>query len=221
MVGGDHAGHNGDDPAYSGPSFLWEKRLWNSGYSYIAGVDEAGRGALAGPVVAAAVILSPQQLINGLNDSKKLTANNRDRLYGEIMHRSLAVGVGISSNREIDTLNIWGATCLAAQRALARIHVPVQYVLMDGSLRVKGLRIPQSPLPKGDAISSSIAAASIVAKVRRDRIMNYLDKLYPLFRFDLHVGYGTRLHRSRIQEYGPCIQHRHTFEPISQLKLWD
>ena len=186
----------------------------------MAGVDEAGRGALAGPVVAAAVILSPHHIIKDLNDSKKLTPKNRDRLYRIIIHRSVSIGVGIASSREIDQQNIWSATCLAARRALTRIHVPVQYVLMDGSLRIKNLDIPQDPIPKGDTISSSIAAASIVAKVRRDRIMKYLDQVFPLFRLDLHMGYGTTSHRTMILEHGPCKQHRHTFGPISQMRLW-
>jgi len=219
MTGGGHT-KRGTDSIQSGPSFLWEERLWNGGYSYVAGVDEAGRGALAGPVVAAAVILSPHHIIKDLNDSKKLTPKNRDRLYRIIMHRAVSVGVGIASSREIDQQNIWSATCLAARRALTRIHVPVQYVLMDGSLRIKNLDIPQDPITKGDAISSSIAAASIVAKVRRDRIMKYLDQVFPLFRLDLHMGYGTTSHRTMILEHGPCEQHRHTFGPISQMRLW-
>lgn len=216
-----HLEYDGDYIRKDGPSLVSEQELWQSGYTFVAGVDEAGRGALAGPVVAAAVILSPRTVIDGLNDSKQLSSNHRNRLYRDIMYRSVSVGVGIASSREVDYFNVWGATCLAALRALGRMRVPVQYVLMDGSLPIKGLRISQSTLAKGDAKSSSIAAASIVAKVRRDRIMKYLDHAFPLYRFDIHMGYGTDLHRSLILEHEPCEQHRHTFEPVSQMRLWE
>jgi ribonuclease HII len=197
--------------------------LYEQGYSLIAGLDEAGRGCLAGPVVAAAVILPlqrPQEevmtLFSGVNDSKQLTASTRERLYEIIMQHALAVGVGLGSAHLIDQINILQATKHAMHEALSHLSLQPQALLLD-ALTLPNLTLPQRSLIKGDSRSLSIAAASIIAKVTRDRLMLELHQQYPLYGFDRHKGYGTREHVEALRRYGAISEHRRTFAPVSEL----
>lgn len=190
------------------PSFRREKALQKKGYALVAGVDEAGRGPLAGPVVAAAVILNKP--IKGLNDSKLLSSSKREQLFSVIQSEALAVGVGIVSHKIIDRINIYQATRLAMKKAIQGLGVEPHYILIDGNLKL-AIEISQASLVEGDQKSFSIAAASIVAKVTRDRIMLRYHKKNPQYGFDRHKGYGTKLHFERLQEHGPCFIHRRTF----------
>jgi ribonuclease HII len=187
---------------------------------FVAGIDEAGRGALAGPVVVAAVVLRPWERMDGVQDSKQLTPRRRELLYRDVTRQAVAVGVGVASPREVDMLNVWHATCLAARRALQKLPVPVQHILMDGCLSILGVVVPQTPIVDGDARCLSIASASIVAKVRRDRMMELLGSRYPSFEFHRHKGYGTPRHTARLRLDGPVDQHRMTFAPLAQPELW-
>ncbi len=202
------------------PDRSFEEELWARGLRFVAGVDEAGRGALAGPVVVAAVVLRPGEVIDGVRDSKQLSPRCRLGLYQEILRRALAVGVGCASPREIDRLTIWGATCVAARRALRRLEVPVEHVLFDGALTLRDVHIPQTAVVHGDARVLSIASASIVAKVRRDRMMDQLDRNLPGYGFSRHKGYGTPGHVARLRELGPSRSHRLSFAPLAQIELW-
>ena len=195
---------------------LWEieRELNTEGFVTICGVDEAGRGPLAGPVFAAAVILPYCIMINGLNDSKKLSAANRERLFDEITAKSLAYAVASADNFEIDRLNILGATYLAMNRAIDSLPIKPQLALIDGN-RNSGIVSPSKYIVGGDGKSASIAAASILAKVSRDRLMNNLAEEYPQYGFEKHKGYGTKLHYESLEKYGPCRIHRETF-----LKKW-
>ena len=184
----------------------------------IAGVDEAGRGPLAGPVVAAAVILDPERPIPGLADSKKLTANRREELASEIRVRALSWSVAWADAAEIDALNILAATMLAMRRAILGLSVMPFKVEIDGNrlpdLTFGGLIITGEAIIGGDAKVASISAASIIAKTMRDRIMIDIDDLYPVYEFARHKGYGTEVHRQRLQRHGPCEQHRRSFAPV-------
>lgn len=180
----------------------------------VAGVDEVGRGPLAGPVVAAAVILAPQDVPQGLNDSKVLAAEEREQLYEEIMARAIAVAIASASAREIDHINIRQATHLAQRRALAALAIVPRFALIDGNDLPAELRCPGRTIVKGDAISASIAAASIIAKVTRDRLMTKLCRIYPAYGFSRHVGYATREHLAAIEARGPCPFHRMSFSPF-------
>lgn len=183
----------------------------------VCGVDEAGRGPWAGPVVAAATMFANAAAIpQGLNDSKKLTAKKRDMLFDRI-HASAQVGVGIASVEEIDTWNIWGATSLAMKRAVDALIVPPHVALIDGNRIPKGIHCEVRAIVKGDATSLSIAAASIIAKVTRDRLMAELARQYPHYGFDRHAGYGTPEHQNALQIHGPCAAHRRSFAPIARL----
>jgi ribonuclease HII len=192
-----------------------------SRYDHVAGVDEAGRGPLAGPVVAAAVILDPGKPIDGLRDSKKLTAARREKLAGEIRERSLSWSVAWSEPAEIDTLNILEATMLAMRRAVLGLdRVPTE-VRVDGN-RLPNLRIPGGEIPGvaiigGDVSVAVISAASIIAKTTRDGMMRALDAVYPEYGFASHKGYGTVDHRERLLEHGPCPEHRRSFAPVKAL----
>lgn len=197
-----------------GPTEEFEQEARRCGYRRIAGVDEAGRGPLAGPVVAAAVILPVRCRLIGVDDSKQLSASERDRLYAAIMDRAVCVGVGSSTAEEIDRINILEATKLAMRRALAELSPAPDYVLID-AVSLTGLAMPVRPIIKGDALSLSIAAASIVAKVTRDRLMAQFHKAYPQYNFLSHKGYGTEEHLVRLAEYGPSPIHRRTFAPVS------
>lgn len=184
----------------------------------IAGVDEAGRGPLAGPVVAAAVILDPHTTIGGLADSKKLSATRRDSLAASIKQRALSWSVAWADTAEIDALNILAATLLAMRRAILRLTISPVGVRVDGNrlpdLTFAGKQIAGEAIVGGDDSVAAISAASIIAKTTRDRIMVALDGLYPNYEFARHKGYGTEAHRERLQQYGPCEQHRQSFAPI-------
>ena len=184
----------------------------------IAGVDEAGRGPLAGPVVAAAVILHPDNEIEGLADSKKLSAKRRNELAQQIRQRALSWAVAWSNPGEIDELNILAATMLAMWRAIAGLSVLPTAVQVDGNrlpdLRFGDTSIEGEAIVKGDAKVPAISAASIIAKTTRDGIMEFLDRIHPEYDFARHKGYGTEIHRARLQEYGPCEHHRFSFAPV-------
>ncbi len=188
----------------------FEQALWQQGIQAIAGIDEAGRGPLAGPVVAAAVIFPKDCIIDGVNDSKKLSAKRRDFLFDKIHAQALAVGVGMVDHMEIDRINILQATMLAMKYALEHLSVPPDYILVDGNYFThKNYRF--KTIIEGDAKSFTIAAASIIAKVTRDRLMMELDAQYPEYGFAKHKGYGTKQHLDAIRQYGLCAIHRKTF----------
>ena len=176
----------------------------------VCGMDEAGRGPLAGPVAAAAVILPKDCRILYLNDSKKLTAARREALYEEICQKAVAYGVGLASAEEIDELNILQATYLAMKRALDQLS-QTPAVLLNDAVTIPGVTIPQVPIIKGDAKSLSIAAASVLAKVTRDQIMTACDPIFPEYGFARHKGYGTAAHIEALRTFGPCSMHRRTF----------
>ncbi len=184
-----------------------------SGPGLVAGVDEAGRGPLAGPVVAAAVILDELQPVKGLRDSKRLTALRRERLFDQIMARALCVAIGEASAEEIDRLNILQATMLAMQRAVARLRLPPSKVLVDGN-RLPVLEASALAIVKGDAKVAAISAASIVAKVHRDRLCLQLHERFPAYGFERHKGYPTVAHLQALREHGPCPEHRRSFAPV-------
>jgi len=188
----------------------YESSLYRIGYQLIAGIDEAGRGALAGPVVASAVILPKNKLIPGLTDSKQLTEPQRERFYEKLQQQALAIGTGIISNEEIDGSNILKATLKAMAVAIYSLSVNPDYILIDGN-KAPVLSIPHKAIPKGDSQSISIAAASVVAKVTRDRLMCELHEIYPQYGFNKHKGYPTRQHRTAIAQFGPCSIHRLSF----------
>jgi ribonuclease HII len=196
------------------PDFRVERDLRGRGIWPVAGIDEAGRGPLAGPVAAAAVILDPGKLPRGLNDSKKLSSSERDRLYDEILMHAQAVAVAFASAAEIDQINIRQATFLAMRRALIALSAAPCHVLIDGKDVPPDLGVPAEAVIKGDAAIASIAAASIIAKVTRDRLMRRLCALYPAYRFSQHFGYGTKAHLAAIAEHGPCPFHRLSFRPF-------
>ena len=189
----------------------FEYACHQNGYRQIAGIDEAGRGALAGPVIAAAVILPPNCVIRGLNDSKQLSEKQRERLCDDIQRAAVSIGIGAVDNRDIDRLNILKATLLAMQVAVEKLTPPPDYLLVDG-LYLPKVDIPGEALPKGDSRSYSIAAASIIAKTTRDRLMIALDSTYPTYGFRKHKGYPTSQHRQAIAQFGASDIHRHTFK---------
>lgn len=201
-------------------SLIHEDRLAAMGFDSIAGIDEAGRGPLAGPVVVAAVILPSGYDLAGLNDSKKLTARARDRLYSAITTDPDIRWTSVSiSPQEIDRLNILGATHTGMRLVWEKLLPRPAYALIDG-LPVPNFPCPQTALVGGDGISLSIAAASIIAKVDRDRIMLECDRLYPEYGFGKHKGYPTREHFAKLRAHGPCPIHRRSFAPVAQAELW-
>lgn len=202
------------------PDFAFESAHWNSGCRFVAGVDEAGRGPLAGPVVAGAVVLPEGFFLKGLNDSKKLTENQREECYAVLTADSrVRWAAGTASVEEIDQLNILRASHEAMRRAVRALGDPVpDMVLIDG-LPVREFGWPQQAVVKGDALSLSIAAASIIAKVVRDRMMKSLDESFPHYQFSRHKGYGTALHLAALQQHGPSPHHRRSFQPVAQLTL--
>lgn len=183
---------------------------------YIAGVDEAGRGPLAGPVVAAAVILNPSKPIDGLADSKQLTEKQREALFVLIQENALAYGVGRAEVEEIDRINILQATLLAMQRAVAALSVLPHLVLIDGN-RAPKLICETKTIIAGDQTEPAISAASILAKVTRDREMIILDQQFPLYGFAKHKGYGTKDHLAALKQHGPCLIHRRSYAPVREL----
>jgi ribonuclease HII len=186
---------------------------------WIAGVDEAGRGPIAGPVVAACVVLPPCHTLTGIADSKQLAPAQREALYDAITRHALAWAIGLASPREIERYNILQASLLAMRRAVLALPLPPQRVLVDGKHAIPNLPLPQQAVVGGDALEESIAAASILAKVARDRIMRELDRLYPQYGFAQHKGYPTALHLERLRQYGACPAHRRTYAPVAQLRL--
>jgi ribonuclease HII len=195
-----------------------EQAYWEAGRSFIAGVDEVGRGPLAGPVLAAAVVLPPGVAIRGIDDSKKLTPERRAELYAQIRAQAIAIGVAGASTREVDRINILRASQLAMKRALERLGRTPDHVFVDG-LPVPGLGFQHTAVVDGDAKVHCIACASVVAKVVRDRIMQLLASRYPGYGWDTNVGYGTAEHRGAIVELGLTPHHRRSFEPNSQFTL--
>lgn len=193
----------------------YELNLYNSGVKYIAGIDEAGRGPLAGPVVVGCVIMPKDSFIEGVNDSKKISEKKREKLYEEITNEAIAWSVGIVDEKEIDEINILNATKKALTQAIEKMEIKPDRILVDALEHIDTLGIPYTSIIKGDANNYSIAAASIIAKVTRDRIMYEWDKVYPQYGFASHKGYGTAKHIQAIIENGPCILHRKTF-----LKDW-
>ena len=194
----------------AGAPYRFERAAWRRGITRLAGVDEAGRGPLAGPVVAAAVVLAPEARIAGVDDSKRLVPEERRRLFDVIQARALAVAVAVVDQVTIDRINILEATRRAMGQALAALAVEPELVLTD-FVSVPGLRCPQRNLVEGDRRSASVAAASIIAKVTRDRLMEEADREFPLYGFGRHKGYATAEHREALERHGPCALHRRTF----------
>ncbi|MDO4832960.1 MAG: ribonuclease HII [Clostridia bacterium] len=197
-------------PEKTTPTYEYEHKAYDSGFKCVCGIDEAGRGPLAGPVFAAAVVLPVDCEIPGLNDSKKLTEKKRDALFEVIIEKAIAYSVASASEKEIDEINILNATYLAMNRAFDGLSVKPDMALIDGN-REPGVDAMQKTVVKGDSKSMSIAAASILAKVSRDRYMLEIAKLYPQYEFQKHKGYGTKLHYERIRENGISDVHRKTF----------
>lgn len=192
------------------PDYSFERAALEEGFTLVAGTDEAGRGPLAGPVYAAAVILPIGLVIEGLDDSKKLTPRRRERLDEQIRAEAVACGIASASVEEIDGLNILNAAQLAMRRALAMLSPAPDCILVDGNV-ARGFPIPARTVIKGDSLSMSVAAASVLAKVARDRWCEEIDKLYPEYGFAKHKGYGTACHMAKIREIGPCPLHRKSF----------
>lgn len=193
--------------------YAYEHEAQSRGYSRIAGIDEAGRGPLAGPVVAAAVILGKWGH-PGIGDSKKIAAGKRELLFEQIMEHAAAVGIGITGVGEIDSINIYNAAKTAMCKAVSNLYIQPDFLLID-AMKLP-IDISQLAIIKGDALSISIGAASIIAKVSRDRIMLDLHDKYPQYGFNKHKGYGTALHLQKLKEYGPCSFHRKSFSPVKQ-----
>lgn len=196
-----------------------EQKIFAQGYKLVAGVDEAGRGPLAGPVVAACVIIGPDFKIDDedlklINDSKKLSPKRREKLFSIIKKKVLAVEIGVVNHQVIDRINILQATFAAMRQAIMRLPVQADFVLVDGNLKIPQLKIEQEAIIDGDAKVFVIAAASIIAKVSRDWLMMEADKEYPEYEFVRHKGYGTKKHLEKIKEFGPCPLHRLSFAPF-------
>ncbi len=193
------------------PDFTIENSFKDKGYKYICGVDEAGRGPLAGPVCAAAVILPDDIFIEGLNDSKKLTEKKREALFPIIKEKAVAWSVSFASVEEIEEFNILNSTYIAMNRAINSLNIKPDFALIDGNRVPKDITVDCQTVVKGDALSCSIAAASIIAKVTRDRLMDEFHKEYPQYGFIKHKGYGTALHYKAVDEFGLCPIHRPSF----------
>ncbi len=199
-----------------------EKKLFKNGYKYISGVDEVGRGSLAGPVVAACVVIDSHFLkikkeIKSINDSKQISSKIRKELYNIINKHSLSVSIGICFENIIDKINILQASLLASQVAVNNANNKIDIVLMDGSYKIPEINLEQKTIIKGDAKIATIAAASIIAKVYRDKIMTEIDSKYPQYNFKENKGYGSAYHRKKIHEIGPCKIHRKSFSPMKNL----
>ncbi len=190
--------------------WLYETEKKNEGYKYVAGVDEAGRGPLAGPVFAACVILPDDCIIDGINDSKKLSEKKREQLFEEITKKAVCYSIASINEKIIDEINILNATHMAMNKAVDEMKIKPDYVLIDGN-SIKNMTIPHETIVKGDAKSISIAAASILAKVSRDRFICEIADKYPEYEFKKHKGYGTKVHTDALKKYGPCEIHRKLF----------
>lgn len=188
-----------------------ENEIYKTGVQTICGIDEAGRGPLAGPVVVAAVIMPKDSFIEGVNDSKKVSEKKREALYEQITNEAIVWGVGIIDQKEIDEINILNATKKGLTTAIKELKVKPDRIIVDALDKIDTLGIPYTPIIKGDAKCYSIAAASIIAKVTRDRIMRQWDEIYPMYGFEKHKGYGTAMHMQAIREYGLCPLHRRSF----------
>ena len=195
--------------------WLFEKKAFQKGFSRIAGIDEAGRGPLAGPVVSAAVIIPISLQIPGISDSKKLTPKKRNYLYEKIYDLAVSVGIGIVDPLEIDRINILQAALLSMAMAVENLAPQPDFLLIDGIFLISSA-LPQEAIPKGDALSASIAAASIVAKVTRDRLMERYHQDYPQFGFSKHKGYPTKAHKEAIRKFGCCLIHRRSFKGVKE-----
>lgn len=198
-----------------------EKKVFNLGYKLVAGLDEAGRGPLAGPVVAVCVIIDqnftiPPGDLELVADSKKLSAKKRNLIFRAIRESALAVEIGVVDNNDIDKINILQASFLAMRRALKKSPLKPDYVLLDGGLKIPKLNLPQTAIIQGDATVWTVAAASIIAKVSRDWIMEEMEKKYPGYNFAKHKGYGTKEHLEKIKALGPCPIHRLSFAPLKK-----
>jgi ribonuclease HII len=196
--------------------FFYEKQARQQGFNIVAGGDEAGRGPWAGPVYAAFVVLPEHCCIEGLDDSKKLSRKKRRELYSQIREHSLAYGIGSASAEEIDQINILEATRLAFRRAFAGLNHRPDYVLLD-YIKLPWLELPHQAFAKGESISASVAAASILAKEARDIHMEELAGVFPGYGFEKHMGYGTAAHQSALKQLGPCLIHRKSFKPVKKL----
>jgi len=196
--------------------YEFERRLWAQGHTYVAGCDEVGRGPLAGPVVASAVVLDPLHPIEGLNDSKKLTEKRRNELFQEIKQKALGVSTVFISAGEIDEINIYQASKKAMIEAINTMDLEVSFVLSD-AMPLGELGLPYESIIKGDTKSASIAAASIIAKVTRDQYMVSFAKDYPVYGFDKHKGYPTKMHKEALLKYGACAIHRKTYAPVREV----
>ena len=197
------------------PDLSLESEIHRRGIQLVAGVDEAGRGPLAGPVVAAAVVLPPDAILQGLDDSKKLSPAKREELFPKIQTQAIAYGVAVVNPEVIDEINILQAALLAMKQAVEMFPSDPDLLLIDGNQKIDS-SIEQWTIVKGDAKSFSISAASVLAKVTRDHIMEDYHHLYPQYEFARHKGYGTRLHRDLIAEHGPCPIHRSTFKGVAE-----
>ena len=195
--------------------YRYEEELYDNGYKNVCGIDEAGRGPLAGPVVVAACIMPPFLRIDGINDSKQLSEKKREELYKIIVKEALAYSIVFINEKDIDNLNILNATKKGMLKCLEDIKVKPDYVLID-AVELPELKIESKAIIHGDALSASIAAASILAKVSRDHYMEAMDKKYPNYGFARHKGYGTKAHLDALEKYGPCAIHRKTFTPVNK-----
>ncbi len=193
---------------------FFEAELSQKGFQHIAGVDEVGRGPLAGPVVAAAVIFPPHFRLKGVNDSKKLNQLQREKLFPQIKKKALSIGLGMAEVEDINKLNILKASLKAMHQAILNLKKRPEFVLVDGREKIPHLKIPQMPIVKGDSKSQSIAAASVVAKVTRDKIMQTLHQQFPEFGFDQHKGYATKKHKEALKKFGPTPLHRLGYAPV-------
>ncbi|MEA3398790.1 MAG: ribonuclease HII [Patescibacteria group bacterium] len=199
-----------------------EKGIFAQGATLLGAIDEAGRGPLAGPVAAACVVCGPNfnvkdKTLERINDSKKVSAKEREKLYDIIFEKFADIGVGICGHDTIDRINILQATFLAMKKAVGSLKAKPNFIILDGKFNIPNLSIQQKAIIRGDSLSFSIAAASIIAKVSRDRIMRKMHIQYPQYGFDQHKGYGTKLHFKMLEEYGPCAVHRKSFAPIKKM----
>lgn len=196
----------------------YEKELYEKGFKLIAGTDEVGRGPLVGPVVAAAVILPQNYQLDGLTDSKKLSEKKRDKFYDIIMKEAVSVGIGVVDAKTIDEINILEASRLAMKKAIMDLKIVPEYVLSD-AMKLNNIDIPYTDIIHGDALSLSIAAASVIAKVTRDRMMYELDVQYPLYGFAKHKGYPTKLHIENLRKYGVLDNYRFSYKPVKEILM--
>ncbi|HVF29567.1 MAG TPA: ribonuclease HII [Pyrinomonadaceae bacterium] len=203
-----------EDIEIDGCGLVFEELAWQDGFKLVAGIDEVGRGCIAGPVVAAACILDPEKpLPEGLNDSKQVVSEKRDEIAAQLRETCISYAIGSVDAGDIDRINILEATKVAMRNAIAALSPCADYVLID-AVQLKGISVPQRAIIKGDSVSASIAAASILAKTYRDELMRSLDTTYPQYGFSEHVGYGTRAHRDALRTHGPCALHRLSFRGV-------